>query len=119
MIPHDLDDVLRDLPELGDQPTATTEEEADAAVRMISSIGPCSLGVMRFSGQAPWERHPDGDELLHVLEGAIDLTVLTDDGCDRAAPGCRLRLRLPERTVAPATRAAVGDDALRHADAAR
>jgi quercetin dioxygenase-like cupin family protein len=79
MIPHALDDVLRDLPELRIT-DSTTEEEADAAVRMISSIGPCSLGVMRFSGQAPWERHPDGDELLHVLEGAIDLTVLTDDG---------------------------------------
>jgi quercetin dioxygenase-like cupin family protein len=79
MIPHDLGDVLRDLPVLTIT-DSTTEEEADAAVRMIGSIGPCSLGVMRFSGQAPWERHPDGDELLHVLEGAVDLTVLTDNG---------------------------------------
>jgi len=79
MIPHPLGDMLRDLPKL-DITDSTTEEEADAAVRMLSSVGPCSLGVMRFSGQAPWERHPDGDELLHVLEGAIDLTVLTDDG---------------------------------------
>ncbi len=36
--------------------------------------------MIRFSGQTPWERHPDGDELLHVLEGEIDITVLTDGG---------------------------------------
>ena len=35
---------------------------------------------MRFRGQTPWERHPAGDELLHVIEGAVEVTVLTDDG---------------------------------------
>ena len=35
---------------------------------------------MRFRGQTPWERHPAGDELLHVLEGAVEVTVLTDAG---------------------------------------
>ncbi len=26
------------------------------------------------------ERHPDGDELLHPLEGEVDITLLTDSG---------------------------------------
>lgn len=26
------------------------------------------------------ERHPDGDELLQVLEGEVDVTVLTEEG---------------------------------------
>jgi quercetin dioxygenase-like cupin family protein len=36
-----------------------------------------SLFVGRFTGQAPWERHPHGDELVHVLDGEVDLTVMT------------------------------------------
>ena len=76
---HDLNAALRDLPELAIS-TDTTAEEADAAFRPLTALGPCTLGVMRYSGLTPWERHPGGDELLHVLEGAIDVTVLTDHG---------------------------------------
>jgi len=48
------------------------------------------ISVGRFSGQSPWERHPDGDELVHVLEGDVEITVLSDDGPVRAtvAAGC-------------------------------
>jgi quercetin dioxygenase-like cupin family protein len=33
--------------------------------------------VGRFTGQAPWERHLHGDELVQVLDGEVDLTVMT------------------------------------------
>jgi quercetin dioxygenase-like cupin family protein len=79
LVAHDLDAALTDLPELTIT-SNTSAEEADAATRLIASVGPCTLGVIRFSGLTPWERHPDGDELLHVLDGTIDVTVLTDDG---------------------------------------
>jgi len=49
-------------------------------VRPIASLDLCTLGVMRYSGLTPWERHPDGDELLHPLEGEVDVTLLTDSG---------------------------------------
>jgi quercetin dioxygenase-like cupin family protein len=79
MVPHDLAALARDLPTLVIG-ADTTGEQADAAVRTLSWLGDLQLGVMRFSGQTPWERHPDGDELLQVLDGAVDVTVLTDDG---------------------------------------
>ena len=47
---------------------------------LLGPFNQCTLGVVRFSGQTPWERHPGGDELLHVVEGAVEVTVLTDDG---------------------------------------
>ena len=86
LVAHDLDAVLSDLPELVIT-SSTTAEEADAAVRLITSLGPCTLGVMRFSGLTPWERHPGGDELLHVLEGAVDVTVLTERGPEQVRIG--------------------------------
>ena len=33
-----------------------------------------------FEGESPWERHGQGDELVHILAGATTLTILTDDG---------------------------------------
>ena len=79
LVAHDLRAALSGLPELAIAPS-TTEEEAAAAVRPITALDQCTLGVMRYSGLTPWERHPDGDELLHPLEGEVDVTVLTDDG---------------------------------------
>lgn len=79
LVAHDLDSALRGLPELPIT-SSTTAADVDASARNLARLGPCTLGVMRFSGLTPWERHPDGDELLHPLAGAIDVTVLTDDG---------------------------------------
>jgi len=79
LVAHDLRAALNGLPELAIA-SSTTAEEAAAAVRPIASLDQCTLGVMRYSGLTPWERHPDGDELLHPLEGEVDVTVLTDSG---------------------------------------
>lgn len=76
---HDLGEALSRLPALkiGDD---TTSAEADAAVAEIATLSGASVSVGRFSGQSPWERHANGDELLDVLEGEAEITVLTDDG---------------------------------------
>src|SRR6266481_596168 len=79
LVAHDLRAALSGLLELAIA-SSTTAEEAAAAVRPIASLDQCTLGVMRYSGLTPWERHPDGDELLHPLEGEVDVTLLTDSG---------------------------------------
>lgn len=77
---HDLPTVIAELPPLAIT-RDTTAQEADGAVRQLTWLDDKHLvGLMRFSGLTPWERHPDGDELLHALDGDIDVTVLTDDG---------------------------------------
>jgi quercetin dioxygenase-like cupin family protein len=38
------------------------------------------LFVGRFTGRTPWERHRNGDELVQVLDGEVDLTVMTARG---------------------------------------
>jgi mannose-6-phosphate isomerase-like protein (cupin superfamily) len=35
----------------------------------------CVCGVGSFVGRPPWELHPAGDELLHILAGECQLTV--------------------------------------------
>ena len=48
--------------------------------RVFDRLDRYLVGAVRFSGQPPWERHPAGDELLHVLEGELDLCVLAEQG---------------------------------------
>lgn len=59
---------------------ATSDAEAGAAFQQLLTLNECTLNVGRFRGLTPWERHRNGDELLHVLDGEVDLTVLTDEG---------------------------------------
>jgi mannose-6-phosphate isomerase-like protein (cupin superfamily) len=41
------------------------------------------LGMGRYIGESPWERHRNGDELLYVLSGEVDITLLDDEGEER------------------------------------
>ncbi len=91
---HDLRAALRSVPHLNIT-ADTTGEDADAAVRSIAKIGNLTLGVMSYTGLTPWERHPDGDELLLVLDGELAVTALTDDG------PVKRKLRAGEAFVCP------------------
>jgi quercetin dioxygenase-like cupin family protein len=62
-----------------------TAEEDAAAFARLTSFDAGAVYVGRFSGQSPWERHASADELLHVLEGAVDVTVLGPDGPARTS----------------------------------
>jgi mannose-6-phosphate isomerase-like protein (cupin superfamily) len=57
----------------------------DVAFWMLGTQGPNSLWLGRFGSasigqRSPWERHPEGQELLHVLEGGVEVTLLLDSG---------------------------------------
>jgi quercetin dioxygenase-like cupin family protein len=84
MTVHDIPAASKGLRELVIKP-GIAESDAEASMQFLGPFNQCSLGVVRFSGRTPWERHPDGDELLHVLEGEIDVTVLGDGGPAHAA----------------------------------
>jgi len=83
---HDLQALSADLP-LIQISKATTEEEAMAAVRGFSQFDGRMVGVFHFAGLSPWERHPDQDELLYVLDGEVEVTVLSEGG----ASNCTVR----------------------------
>ena len=76
---RDIGGILAGLPELRIS-SETSSAEADAAFGEVATFDRCPIFVGRFHGQSPWERHSSGDELLHVLDGEVDVTILTDDG---------------------------------------
>ena len=60
--------------------TALTRLDGDApaAFSRLDSFNHGGLFLGRFSGRSPWERHLHGDELLHIIEGEVDITILTE-----------------------------------------
>jgi quercetin dioxygenase-like cupin family protein len=64
------------------RPTWATDD-GDASFWHGESFNRGSTWVGRFRGTSPWERHPDGDELLHVLEGDVHVVVLKARGQTR------------------------------------
>lgn len=95
MEPQDVPATLAGLAELRVS-AATTALEAAAAMRVLTHFNDCIVGTVRFSGQTPWERHP-ADELVYVIEGSVDVTVLLDDGAHDATLSAGSVLVVPAR----------------------
>jgi hypothetical protein len=77
--PSRLDEILR-------QPANWVA--GDVGFWIVGNQGPNTLWLGRFGAgsigsRSPWERHLDGPELLHVLEGAVELTLMNDGGAVR------------------------------------
>lgn len=69
-----------DIRALMEIPPAWKSDDGEATFWIAEPFNGGMLWVGRFIGQSPWERHPDGDELLHTLAGETEVTVLTDEG---------------------------------------
>lgn len=59
---------------------STTEAEEKASRAVLGWMNGANVGIQRYQGVPPWELHRDADELLHVLDGHVELTVIEDDG---------------------------------------
>lgn len=71
--------VLNALP-LADLTAAALPEQDVDAFPMQATFGSGGLYIGSFVGLAPWENHPDTDELLYAVEGELELTLLTAAG---------------------------------------
>jgi mannose-6-phosphate isomerase-like protein (cupin superfamily) len=58
----------------------TPGDEVRAAFSTLAPFRDGSIFAGRFSGHTAWERHRNGDELVHVLEGAATLTIMNEEG---------------------------------------
>ena len=58
----------------------TPAAESAAAFVKLAPFDTGGVFTGSFSGDSPWERHRAGDELVHILKGEADLTILTKDG---------------------------------------
>lgn len=58
----------------------TSEEELEGVFATLGIFDTGGVFTGSFVGESPWERHIMGDELVHILNGETELTIMTDDG---------------------------------------
>ena len=71
---------LADLPFLHNRSKDTTAAEKQAAFTTLAPYRDGGIFSGSFSGISEWERHEKGDEIVHILDGATRLTIMTDEG---------------------------------------
>jgi mannose-6-phosphate isomerase-like protein (cupin superfamily) len=55
-----------------------------------------ALFTTKFSGNGGWERHRNGDELVHIIDGATTLHLMTDDGPQAVALSAGMLAVVPQ-----------------------
>lgn len=75
----DIEAALARLPVLKGRTKHTPAAEAEAAFATLAPFRGGGIFAGSFDGASPWECHPNGDELVHVLHGATTLTIIIDD----------------------------------------
>ena len=76
----DIKAALATLPILQGRTPQTSNDEAVKSFATLAAFGDGGVFAGSFQGNSEWERHSQGDELVHVLEGETRLTLLTVDG---------------------------------------
>jgi mannose-6-phosphate isomerase-like protein (cupin superfamily) len=58
----------------------TPAAEREGAFAKLAPYRDSAINAARFSGEGPWERHPNGDEIVQIVDGATTLHVMFEDG---------------------------------------
>jgi mannose-6-phosphate isomerase-like protein (cupin superfamily) len=65
----------------GRRPDMTeAERKGTNAFATLTPFRDGNIFSAKFSGNGAWERHPNGDELVQVVEGSTLFHIITDDG---------------------------------------
>jgi mannose-6-phosphate isomerase-like protein (cupin superfamily) len=78
----DLKDTLAKMPTMqGRRPESTeAERKATGAFVTLAPFRDGNIYSAKFAGRAAWERHPNGDELVQIVDGSTSVDIITDDG---------------------------------------
>src|SRR5215469_14985189 len=77
----DLKATLGGMPTMqGRRPESTeAERKATGAFVTLTPFRDGNIYSAKFAGRAAWERHPNGDELVQVIEGATTVDIIVGD----------------------------------------
>lgn len=76
----DIQAELSNLPFIRGRSPYTSEAEMMSGFTNLSPYRDGGIFAGGFSGTGQWERHLQGEEIVHILDGATTLTIMTDHG---------------------------------------
>ena len=60
--------------------TTEAERKGSGAFATLSPFRDGNIFSAKFSGDGAWERHPNGDELVQIIDGSTTLHIITEEG---------------------------------------
>jgi quercetin dioxygenase-like cupin family protein len=63
----------------GRTPTSSEADRKDAFGR-VAPYRDGAIFTAKFAGTSAWERHPHGDEIVQIVDGATTLHLITEEG---------------------------------------
>src|SRR5437016_6508568 len=83
----------------GRRPESTeAERKATGAFVTLAPFRDGNIYSAKFAGDAAWERHPNGDELVQIVDGSATLHIMTDDGPKSYAVSAGMMVIVPQGT---------------------
>ena len=58
--------------------TTAAEREQKCALSRLAQYRDGSIFIAKFAGEGVWERHPNGDEIVQIIDGTTTLYVISD-----------------------------------------
>jgi mannose-6-phosphate isomerase-like protein (cupin superfamily) len=78
--PIDLKAAFAQLTMLQHRTPTSTPAEFEGASGRVAPYRDGAIFTAKFAGKSAWERHPNGDEIVHVIDGATTLHLITSEG---------------------------------------
>lgn len=75
-VPINIDNEFSKLKFLKGRAPETNDEQAKDAFALLSEYRDGGIYIAHYSGNSQWERHCNGDEFVHVLDGKTALILL-------------------------------------------
>jgi mannose-6-phosphate isomerase-like protein (cupin superfamily) len=94
----DLNAELAKLTMLRERTPQTTRAERQGSSAQLGPYRDGAIFTTKFAGKGGWERHRNGDELVHILDGAATLHLMTDDGPQALTLGPGMIAVVPQGT---------------------
>jgi mannose-6-phosphate isomerase-like protein (cupin superfamily) len=81
----------------GRTPTSS-EAECEGAFARLASYRDGAISAGKFAGTSAWERHPVGDEIVQIFDGATTLHLMTGEGKQSLALSAGMIAVVPQNT---------------------
>jgi uncharacterized cupin superfamily protein len=76
----DLNAELAKLTMLRGRTPQTSRAEREGSSAQLAPYRDGAIFTAKFAGEGGWERHRNGDELVHIIDGAATLHLITEEG---------------------------------------
>jgi mannose-6-phosphate isomerase-like protein (cupin superfamily) len=76
----DLNAECAKLTKLKNRTPSSSEADRKGAFARVTPYRDGAIFTAKFAGKSAWERHPRGEEIVQIIDGATTLHLLTDEG---------------------------------------